>query len=84
MNAHDEHDDITFTGRVGPKLAATIGAVAGFAASRRHLKGAVVGGAVGWALAHFLNRRKRPQGDVVDVTASESTPSSGESSGETV
>jgi hypothetical protein len=78
MNDHDEHDDITFSGRVGPKVAATIGAVAGFAASRRHLKGAVVGGAVGWALAHFLNRRQRRKSDVVDVTATESTPPSGE------
>lgn len=74
MNAHDHDDDITFKGHVGPRLAATIGAVAGLAASRRRMKGALVGGAVGWAMAHLLNRRRRRHSDVVDVTATESEP----------
>ena len=74
MNGHDEHEDISWKGHVGPRMAAVIGAVAGMAASRRRMKGAVVGGAIGWALAHLLNRRRQREPDVVDVTDSEGGP----------
>lgn len=76
MTQQHDQPDITFNGRVGPKLAAAIGAVAGLAASRRPMRGAVVGGAVGWAIAQFLNRRERRSTDVVDVSATETEPHS--------
>ena len=72
---HEEHDnDITWKGHVGPRVAAAIGAVAGLATSRRKMRGVVVGGAVGWAMAHFLNRRRRHKTEIVDVPASEPDP----------
>ncbi len=70
----DHEDDITWKGHIGPRLGAAIGAVAGLAASRRRMKGAIVGGAIGWAMAHFLNRRRRNSRDVVDVPATEREP----------
>jgi hypothetical protein len=69
----EEHNDIEWKGHIGPKIAAAIGALAGLAVSRRRMKGALVGGAVGWAMAHLLNRR-RHAADVVDVPAEPAPP----------
>jgi hypothetical protein len=70
MSAHGHEEcEIHWTGRVGPRVAAAIGAVAGMAASRRRLKGALVGGAVGWVMAHFINKRHCRKETVVDVGA---------------
>ena len=77
MTGYDDDNDITWKGYIGPRAAAAIGAVAGLATSRRKMKGAVVGGAVGWAMAHFMNKRRKRKQDVVDIVASERTPEPG-------
>lgn len=74
MTGYDDDNDITWKGYIGPRAAAAIGAVAGLATSRRKMKGAVVGGAVGWAMAHFMNKRRKRKEGIVDIVASEAAP----------